>query len=62
MAGDLDNGNPASDTDPQIKLDRLALQDHSKRLVLMEQRLDELEKLLRKILKGVEKLEARLAP
>lgn len=62
MTDSFDNGSPSGDTDPQIKLDRLALQDHSKRLVLMEQRLDELENLLRKILKGVEKLEAKLAP
>jgi hypothetical protein len=47
------------DTDPQIRLDRVALQDHARRMILLEQRQDELEGELRKLMKKVEKL---LAP
>lgn len=43
---------PADDTDPQVKLDRSAILDHGRRIVALEQRLEDLTEMVRSLVKN----------
>lgn len=48
---DTEAGQKKEETDPNVKLDRQAIMEHGRRLVAIEQRVDELHQLVHVLIK-----------
>jgi hypothetical protein len=53
---DVEEFDTGQETDPQTKLDRLILKGYGRRINALEQRVDELEGLIRQVLAKVDEL------